>query len=494
MLLEKPTPKPSAIVADDMTESQLTKVYATGTSFGWDYTFTASLEMVYPTSHSYTYHMGCTHSCSSDDCSHSCDGHCGDYSTNSIEVSWFHKAKDEAGDYSLKMESSQWSVHARATNGADKWRQKNQVLPGGALYQLSTPSGTETTVKSVIYSTIVDPDSRAWQKVSDPNKYTSASVVKSIDDYLKEAEESLENFRVVQWVNSNPDLTSAWENTAGSVVIKDGGESLSALGTAATNASTDAKYRLVDGTVDNNKTSFEADLDIVRRHLQATLYKGFTDHDGNIYIAQLTGGTTNKALTTNVLDDMINAIKDLNGTKQTNVFANGCTFKLIKIGTKGDNKQKILNNIQSGSGTNYLYVLDSKTGFISNLIDSVERNTGNDKDNATWTTDGKWYNEAYDGYYVLQYTVIHTMGLGVPNRRIGVLDPNLCPAKSGMSDMYSKAFISQFRLDPKSTVRKDKVDGYLGLFEGSVVALPDSENMYISRPFYIPNVNVQDLT
>lgn len=410
--------------------------------------------------------------------------------TDSVEISWFNKTQADGG-YGLQMTSTQWSVHNRATQGDDGWQGVNQVLPGGALYQLKT-TNTESYIKTITYNTLVDDSSRAWINVSDNTKYTSNSVITEVNKYLDELTNIIDNYRIVQWVSTDIGPETAWSNKSTSVKIAGGGESLSNLGLSG-KASTDSKYILVSGT--NAEGPTEADIDIEREIYNTIVYKGFTDVNGDIYIAQLSVNTQNKRLDQATLDKVVSLLKPICGTNIKSSISgldSNMSYSIVKIASKSDTLTKILKNLQSNSKYNYLYTIDTKTKFITNLVKSVERNTGDDKVNATWTDDGKWYNEAFDGMYLVTQESTYKVGIGVPSIRTAVLDPNLCPAKSSTSAIFTKAHMSQFCLDSKSTVAKDEADGYAGTFEGIKVYIPNLTTMLISRPFYIPNANVQD--
>ena len=162
------------------------------------------------------------------------------------------------------------------------------------------------------------------------------------------------------------------------------------------------------------------------------------------------------------------------------------------IGNKRTSLATMIETLKNNH--NDIYMMELKTGWFSNLVNSVERNTGNDV-NATWTPfkDGKWYNEAFDGYYMVAQTALYTVGLNIPNKRIAVLDPNLCPSVSSKGGIFTNAYVSQFRIDEKSTVAMDKPDGYYGTFEDMTVIMPNLPMMYYTRPFYIPNATVEDI-
>lgn len=415
--------------------------------------------------------------------------------TNSVEVSWVNEAQNN-GKYGLQMTSTQWSTHSKATSGSGGWQGKNQVLPGGALYELST-TGTESYIKIVTYNTLVDDESRKWITVSDPSKYTSASIAKSNENFLKEAKNVIENYRVVEWVTTNISAETAWKDESTAVKLMLGGESLSNL-KLPTKASNDAKYVLYDGTEKNEKGAAEADLDIVGENYQTIVYKAFSDVNGDIYVAQLAKNTNGVMIDQAGIDEMIELLNQITGTtlnKNTLPGISGdMTYTINKIGTKKETTTQIINNLKNNTKYSALYQLDLKTKYITNTIDSVLRNRGSDTLNATWTTDGRWYNEAFDGVYEVVQTTTLKVGLGIPNRRVRVLDPMVCPAKSSTSDMYTKAHMSQFCLDSKSSVARDEEDGYLGTFEDVKVYMPDLTTMLYSRKFYIPNANVQDLS
>lgn len=429
--------------------------------------------------------------------------------TNSVEVSWFN-AKQQSGDvnhYGLQMTSQQWSVHSRATSDTDgsTWRQKNRVLPGGALYMLSTKD-TETYIKTTTYNNLVEDDTRSWI-TADTSKYTPAAIAKSTSDYLTEAENVIDNYRIVEWVTSDPSVETkdtsdknVWDyDSTKTVKIMNGGESLSNLG-LNTKASTDSKYLLFAGSENSDKGASEGDIDFLSKNYVTTVYHVFTDTNGKVYIALITVNTERDKLDEATLKSVVDKLKTVTGTTLNKSSIPGLpsnmTYKCLQIGSKDDSTNAILTNLKNNPETNGMYIMDVKTKYITNSINSVERNTGSDILNATWIPeqDGKWYNEAFDGTYMVVQTATYKVGLNVPNKRVSVLDPNLCPAKSSTGDIYSKAYMAQFCLDWKSSVAQGEDDGYVGTFEGTKVYMPDLNTMFYSRSFFIPNANVQDLT
>ncbi len=395
--------------------------------------------------------------------------------TNAIEVGWYNPTQT-SGKYGLQMTSQQWSIHNRATNG-NEWRKPNQVLPGGAMYQLNT-TGTETTLRAITYSAMVNPTD-TWIDGATANEYSAAQVTKNNNEFIEQYRDIVENYKVVQWVNKDWSLNMPWDNN-NAVKIERGGESLSKLG-LSTKASTDSKYLLFAGNSGNGAS--EGDIDILSESYVVTMYKIFTDSEGNVYFAKQQSSPSKTPATEDTFSGLMTQLANTNGTNPTDA---------ILLGTRTQNVDQVMASIQTSN--NEVYQLDQKTGAVRNVLNAISRNRGNDE-NAAWVTDNKWYNEAFDGYYVAMQTMTYKVGFKDPSRRVSVLDPNLCPAKSSTSNIFTSAHVSAFRLNDKSDSAKasGKGSGYMGTFFGIDAFMPDVENMFYTRPFYIPNANVQDL-
>ena len=395
--------------------------------------------------------------------------------TNAIEVGWYNQTQT-SGKYGLQMTSQQWSIHNRATNGSE-WRKPNQVLPGGAMYQLNT-TGTETTLRAITYSAMVNPTD-TWIDGATANEYSAAQVTKNNNEFIEQYRDIVENYKVVQWVNKDWYLNMPWDNN-NAVKIERGGESLSKLG-LSTKASTDSKYLLFAGNSGNGAS--EGDIDILSESYVVTMYKIFTDSEGNVYFAKQQSSPSKTPATEDTFSGLMAQLANTNGTNPTGA---------ILLGTRTQNVDQVMASIQTSN--NEVYQVDQKTGAVRNVLNAISRNRGNDE-NAAWVTDNKWYNEAFDGYYVAMQTMTYKVGFKDPSRRVSVLDPNLCPAKSSTSNIFTSAHVSAFRLNDKSDSTKaaGKGSGYMGTFFGIDAFMPDVENMFYTRPFYIPNANVQDL-
>lgn len=381
---------------------------------------------------------------------------------NFAEAAWYNSNEDE----SLIMTSTQWSLNARAVNADDdhKWRGRNQVLPGGAIYQLST-GDDPTKVALVTWNTVLDDNQRnTLSNGISSNEYTMTEANAEHANYTKNAKAILEGLQVVQWANGNTNASSAWSNNGQSVKITGSGQSLSALGSSNVTSS-ESKYRLgLDSSAD---AANEGDLDVINSADSTDVfYKVFASPDGNIYLAKSIGN--------------MGALDNINGNNPNSNGQVSVTQVLSKDGT--------VNGL-----TGEAKDINDRTMAITNLVQCLERNTGNDS-SASWAPDGRWYNEAFNGYTIVRKCTTFSVGLNKPSIRSAAVDPRLCPSSSGQSDMYSKAVLSQFKLDNKSSnTPAGKSAGFIGSFEGKDITLPDMDSMYTSKKFYIPNVTVQDL-
>lgn len=376
------------------------------------------------------------------------------------EAAWYNPNENE----SLTLSSVQWSLHAKAVNGGKDWNGANQVLPGGAIYQLSTQDYT-SKVNLVTWQTILADQDRSKMAVDLPaNAYTMTKANTEHNNYVEQAKQVLEGLRVVQWVNGNTKATNAWTNNGQAVKVTDGGEDLSSLG-LSTKASTESKYRLgKDGTTD---AANEGDLDIVSQSESTdTFFKVFSDTSGNIYFAKSVG---NKS-----------AIESLNGTNIGNAE---------KILSKKDKAESVASKLKGDAKE-----VNDRTNLITNYVKALERNTGNDV-SASWAPDGKWYNEAFDGIMMVRKCTTLDVGFNNTTKRTASLDPMLCPKNNGVADMYSTAYLSQFKCNEYSeaSIASGKGNGYIGTFQGKDIILEDMDKLYQSKKFYIPNATTQDL-
>ena len=201
-------------------------------------------------------------------------------------------------------------------------------------------------------------------------------------------------------------------------------------------ANTDLKYYLRDNSDNNVDESQKNGLSVEVRTASTNKYKVRTDVSGNVYVDST------------------------------------CVL------TKEQSVDELTNELAID--------IETKTNAISAIIDNIERNSGNDS-NASWVNDGKWYNEAVGDITVCVQTTYLTVGFdnGSPVRGC-VIDPELCPVKKGVGEMWSKSYKSWFK---SNTSKVEPVK-----FNGSNIYLNEVlDSLYRSVNFYIPDVNVQDL-
>jgi hypothetical protein len=442
---------------------------------------------------------------------------------DAVILQWKKKGVEE----NLLLTSQQWSVHQKAVNGSAVWNGKNQVLPGGAIYQLSTPEGGWVTMNLTTYQTVIDQKARNEYLSTNltGDEYTEAKVAQDHLDFINDAKEVLDNLKVVQWVNKNVGADTAWTKdfkakpSEGIVKILDGieisGIDLTGLrGGSKTTPNDDQKYymrqqtqlsdyqnsklsewtKTIDSSQAIEEKSYEGDLDVFNMRHKTTVFKLFTDTSGNVYLAQMEKEypANNTGMDSNEQDikSILASMKDLNADTYAMGQTGGATvMKLCDKKVSGT----IINSRLSGDAKD----IDDATKFITNFVSALTRNTGDDP-TAEWV-DGpdetRWYNEAFDGAYLVRQSATFDVGFAFSSTRTSALDPALCPQNKGQSDLYTKAFLSQFCTDSQSdaAIAQGKKQNYLGTFKDTDITLPDMESMYVSKKFYVPNANVQDL-
>lgn len=373
---------------------------------------------------------------------------------NSFAEAGWYNANEES---SLRITSQQWSLHARAIEAYGK----NNVLPGGAIHSLDIPEPNQSKVALVTWQPIMTGGEKSALTTNVGNEYSVAIAESEHSKFVNTAIKVLENWNVVQWVNKNPNASKAWET--GGLKVYGNGESLSSLGVNTT-SSTEDKYYMKSGS--SSEAANEGDLDIINNSKSQNMYyKIFADTKGDVYLANST------------------ELSSLEGIHEGN---QGNSQLLFNKSVTWENVNSKLNGLAKE--------IDDRTQAVTNLVKALERNTGEDK-TASWAkNDGKWYNEAFAVYMVRQCNTL-TVGFKTPDKRTSALDPRLTPTNLGQADLFSKFFVSQYRMDSKSNAveASNKEDGYISTFRGTDIRLKDAESLYQSRKFWIPNVNVQDL-
>lgn len=368
-----------------------------------------------------------------------------------VETAW--ASKDE---FNLSLKSSQWSLHAKATSEEKGWDHTNRVLPGGAIYTLDTDSNNKTCASVITWQPYLE-DEILDNVILSGTNYTYEATEEPHKQLAEQAKEVLENWRIVQYVKdaskrngTTPDITSSKNASIALDGLKiEPGVSLKELGLSG-KANDDAKYQLTASS-DKNLPS-ESDLDIIKTKDTVTKYKVSADVEGNVYVH-----------------------KD-----------SGSGWKVIATLNKNQGPEAL---------TGEALALDTRTKIVTNVCKVLTRNEGNDTTAAWATSDGNWYNEAFDGICIVRRETSFTLGFSTPSIRSAALDPALCPENKGQSDLFSKAFVSQFAMNNKSDVEsmQDYSDGCIGTFKGQEVILAGWQELFKTMPFAIPNVNVQDI-
>lgn len=359
------------------------------------------------------------------------------YPNSFAEASW-----GSTKDINMNLTSVQWSTHQKAIQGTDGWQGTNKVLPGGSIYNLDTKN-QNTYVSVITWQPYIEDEIANKVLTEGGASYKLTDTIAPHDELAKTAEKALDNWRVVQYIEKNTKASNAFNG----LKVTGGNVSLNSLG-LQNKSSTEDKYYMKPA--DQGDIAGQGDLDIINTTVTEIHYKVTADVEGNITVYRK---------------------RDSSGWTAIDIIKKNEGIEVLSTESKA---------------------LNDRTQIITNLMTVLTRNQGNDT-SASWAPDGKWYNEAFDGIcYVRRETSFEVGFLDSPIRS-AALDPNLTPVNKGQSDLFSTAFISQFRLNDKSDAYTSEAPGYVGKFKGQNVILPGAENMYKTRVFSIPNVNVQDL-
>lgn len=337
-------------------------------------------------------------------------------------------------DYSMLVKSDQWSTHATAISKYGK----NILLPGGAIFQVTSNSGSGSSKLGITFTIEawypdIDPAFEAGITSKDPawngsnGEAEFKGIVKGFKDTL--AYNQRLEMRVVK--GQKDDASGGTPITAGT--------SLAAIGNNSLKASSDKKYYI------------KSDVDTAADSRRAQVSGG--------------GGLANVMM--------------VEATPEGKVQAGDVTIEKNQGG-----------NAMS-SGTN-AYKYNMKTKAISNFVTCLQRNQGDDTETTFgqyWATkDGAWYNEQFGmkiNYYKATITVVVPQNDGVGAGGVqAVLDPNLCAVHTGTSDKFDSVNTAQFYMVCNNTSTGAK-------FGDQTVMIPITDLMK-SQPFYIAAYTVQD--
>lgn len=352
-----------------------------------------------------------------------------------LRITWSVSTYPGTG-YSMLLRSDQWQTHATAL---EKYG-KNMLLPGGAIYQLTSNGGPGVgelgfSMKLEAWYPDIDPtyEQGITKKDADWNGQNGASEFAAL---VSSAASNLgKNSRIEMRVTEGKQ-----DNALNGIVITPGTD-LSALGNNL-KASTETKYYL--------KSTDPGAADSIMMSV------------GN------NGGS-------------------LAGTYKVEAFPDG------KVTISGGNSLTKKQGADSINSKQAAGKADAYTSEIQNFISQLQRNAGADKDTTFgnyWAKeDGTWYNESFGvkvNYYTGQITmkVPSNDGIGLGGVT-AVLDPNLCPAHTSTATKFQSVNTAQFFVTLKSMT--------LGKFGSTTIAFPGySGYLMASQPFYIADYTVQD--
>lgn len=347
-----------------------------------------------------------------------------------LRLQWFRQ-NYSGTSYNMLVKSDQWSTHATAL---DKYG-KNIVLPGGAIFMLTTNGSGSGALGGYLEIEAWYPDTiPEYQSgmVHYDSKWTGTNGADEFNALVDGAVNALSNNEVVMRVAAGQS-SDAQHGT----IVKPG-TSLAGLSAKGVKASSDTKYYLTgDAQAANSKYNTAA------------------------------GGIT--------INEDIDIIAKPDGQ--------------VKVGSQTLKKNQGKDSIQTTSNEGRA---EKATGLIQSVLQALSRNKGNDKMTtfgSYWAKDdGAWYNESF-GFRINHYKAV--IYVGIPNNITvrgtsgvqAVLDPNLCPTSTGTKDKFSKVNTAQFYVYLKNS--------QIGTFNGQTISIP-TDQLMSQQPFYIPNTTVQD--
>lgn len=377
---------------------------------------------------------------------------------------------DSNTTYALKIDSTQWLTDINT----DKLGANANVLPGGATLTLSTTINDRQHVTLRTYQCTLSNAGKEQVALTHPSSNINDKAPSYADmsnyhlEYVKSFMSALDNVEITQWqyYSNNIDevlaVAEKWSRgdvtTPGTKVYA--GSDLTELNTAKgisgnNIASTDAKYYFRGkGDPDRTKTN-RADFDV-----------RYIDSDtGDIQVS------------------------NIRTTHQT------FTFRADTEGNIWMNSNIILRKHQDESVlTGNAKAINDRTLVVTKLRDTLEYNKGSDPD-CPWAygmSDGRWYNEAFDGIDVYVFETILETGMIDDNNRTQVLDPKLNTNSTGTASSYGSFAVNQFRTEIFSYKYGSTAEKQVGEFKGNKVHMNGLETLYISKPFYTSNTTVQD--
>lgn len=350
----------------------------------------------------------------------------------------------------ISLQSNQWSTHATAVKNAGS----NCVLPGGAVLDLAIlkddrQTFTVESIKPILAGSGLNQVNATTGSSSLPTNDSQAKT--EHNDFVQQVVKVLEGLSVQQYISGTLSNTKS--------ITKDVWNMSGAKAVSPT-TNTDSKYYFrPDNDLDPNTSgkSNAGDIDVNNVKTDVVYYTFFSDTAGNI------------------------KYKKGNSLSATSTINNPDSDGTV-----------ILSKGQTGITDTTIYNINEKTHIVDNLRKAIERNTGSDTD-ASWVSDGHWYNEAFNGITIIYQKTTLSIGTINPYVRSAVLDPELCPSSTSKSDLFKDYKVSQFKMRDYSEVYGSGKVGKLAEYKGYEFTTQKLDQLFISDIFYIPNVTVQDL-
>lgn len=377
----------------------------------------------------------------------------GGYMRGIIPTSYAEAGYWKSSDVNVNLTSNMWNINH---NSLDKHGYDS--INSGSTLELNT-KGFETRVYLTTWQFIIaDGKNReAIEEVSGPiySDYNDSKAKEKHREYVEEALKVLDGYRMVLWVNKD-DTTN--DIQAGGVRVSKPSTDIRVLNNKSAFSSDDKKYYL---SPDTGASASDGDLDVREGTTDIEYYKILSNTSGDIILAK---------------SESIGSLKAVKG--------NGNNGKIILT-----RKQKISDLSDSEA-----IEINERTKLISNFVLAISRNKGKDKSKeVTWVNDGRWYNEAFEIYMVKQVTDIE-LGLIKPSIRTTIIDPKLSPLNTGKDTNHTKWLSAQYKLNniTDATDLKNKTGYTVSTFDGKEVKMPDIENLFKTKIFYISNVTSQE--
>lgn len=392
-----------------------------------------------------------------------------------VEIGYLTASVNSEAATGLLLQSQQWSTHQRAIQLAGG--AKNKVLPGGAIYRLTTPGtgtngNTRTRVAMSSWLTVL-PGDTINATIAGKDLYNGTAQNNRNEDLYRQVLRSLNSLDVVQVVDG---AESATTGVKGTQVLQEQAGTQRVPGTTGQPTSKDAKYWLKQNIADgvdtatndnaikiNSTATNEADLDIITTQEERIYYRVYSDVDGNVYVSKSLVSQADTAPGSGEILGKIDKTQSLED--------------LLALNTE-------------------IQALNNRTKIVENFLLAIDRNTGNDIS----LTDSKWYNEAWDGICVVR--INKEMEIGFKDKdannaaRTAALDPKLQTQRNNQASLYSSAIKSWFETDYHTNLSNEK--GYVGTFSNASngttnIAIKNMNGLYRSKEFLIPDVNVMNL-